>query len=171
MGHNSVNCCLLLTFTTHSWVSSGVLSFYILILGCQHLSQIRCSSGLWGAAQIAQYFWQQYFGSLELVKYILWWTDNQSPCGMLLAEMFCCCDMTIPFILILAESALKATLDQTIIFTETKLLSSKDAAPLPLVLVTNGDGTNLTLQLCEQLLCWLLPDFPAHVVWATDKTQ
>lgn len=57
-------------------------------------------------------------------------------------------------------------------FTETKLLSSKDAAaPLPPIPVTSGDGTKLALQLCEQLLCWPLPDFPAHVVWATDKTQ
>lgn len=57
------------------------------------------------------------------------------------------------------------------IFTETKLLSSKETAPLPQVPVISGNGTKLALQLCEQLLCWLLPDFPAHVVWATDKTQ
>jgi len=79
---------------------------------------MRCSSGLRGAARIAHYVWQQYSGSLELVRYILWWTENPSPRSMLLAEMFCCCDTTIPFILILAESALKATLDQTI-FSQT----------------------------------------------------
>lgn len=96
-----------LSFT---WLHCLVLfSFWV-----AHTSQIWCSSGLMGAAQIAHYFWQQYFGSLELVRYILWWTGNQPPCGMLLAEMFCCCDMMIPFFLILAKSALKATLDQTL---------------------------------------------------------
>lgn len=124
-----------------------------------------------GAAQIAQYFWQQYFGSLELARYVLWWTENQSPCSMLLAEMFRCCDTMIPFILILAESALKATLDQTIFPQKPSSWSSKDAAPLPPVPVISAGGTTLALPLCEQLLCWLLPDFPAYVVWATDKTQ
>lgn len=55
----------------------------------------------------------------------------------------------ISFILILAESALKARLDQTIFPQKPSSLSSKDAAPLPPVPVTSMDGTTFALPLRE----------------------
>lgn len=155
----------------HSWVSSGALPFYIPILGCPHSSQIRCSSGLRGAAQIAQYFWQQYFGSLERVRYVLWWTEHQSLCSKLPCWNALLRWHDNSFHSNTGRICIESYTGPNNIFTETKLLSSKDAAPLPPVSVTSGDGTKLALQLCEQLLCRLVPDSPAHVVWATDKTQ
>lgn len=134
-----------LQIMTGSWVSPGALPFCVSIPGCLYLSQTSCSGGLRGAAWIAQYFWQPWISKVRTV--VNW----ESPCCMLLVEMFCCCDTTLPFFLILAESALKATLDQTV-FSQKP---SSWAQRMLLRLVTSGDGTKLALQLCEQLLCLL----------------
>lgn len=168
-GHNSV-CCwpphhdALLSFI---WCAVSLCS----ILGCPHLSQIRCSSRLRGAAQIAQYFlakilWQPWISEVRTAV-----SRESSP----LRHVACWNVLLLRhdhfFHSNTARICIESYTGPNNIFTETRLLSSKDAAPLPPDLVTSGDGTKLALQLCEQLLCWLLPDFPAHVVWATDKTQ
>lgn len=97
-----------LQIMTGSWVSPGALLSYVSTPGCLYLSQTRRSGGLRGAARIARYFWQPWISEVRTA--VSW----ESPCCMLLEEMFCCCDTTLPFFLILAESALKATLDQTV---------------------------------------------------------
>lgn len=138
-----------LQIMTYSWTSPGVLPFYVPVLGCPHSSQKRCSGGCRGAARIAQYFWQPWISEVHTA------TNCESPCFMLLAAMVCCCDVTLPFFLILAESALKATLDQTIFSQKPSSWAQRTL----LRLVTSGDSTKLALQLCEQLLCLLCPIF------------
>lgn len=106
--------CLLLTSTSQCTLEFHLvaLSGYIPVLGCSHISNtmLQWTHGSCTDCTLflATLLWQPW------ISEVLWWAGNQPPRGMLLAEMFCCCDMMIPFFLILAESALKATLDQTI---------------------------------------------------------
>lgn len=106
--------CLLLTSTSQHTLEFHLVALpcYIPVLGCSHISNtvLQWTHGSCTDCTLflATILWQPWISEVHTV--VNW---ELTPLWHV-AEMFCCCDTMIPFFLILAESALKATLDQTI---------------------------------------------------------